>query len=150
MGTLFSSVSTLARRVQTQISISIGENIVATDSQSFIESTGFILTMPELLLADIYALLPPSVERCGSRRVFSNCSHVIRILPNITLTFSAGDLHLLPEDYTRPTGQDDTCELLIGDATSRATIRFDPLMIPGINFRLADTRIILCDSAINL
>ncbi len=74
-------------------------------------------------------------------------------LPSITLTFSAGGLHLLPEDYTRPTGQDDSCQLLIRGLhiwEADQTIRFNPLLIPGINARSTDNEIILCDYAIDL
>jgi len=139
-----------SRRVETRISIAIGENIVATNSSSFVESAGFILTMPQLWLADIYTLLPPSVGEFGSRRVFSNCSHTIQQLPNITLTFSAGGLHLVPQDYTRSIGSNDTCELLIGVMTAFQTVlRINPLMIPGINARSTENEIILCDAAWN-
>jgi hypothetical protein len=78
---------------------------------------------------------------------------MIQRLPSIILTFSSGGLHLLPEDYTRPTGQDNTCELLIRGINlleADQTIRFNPLLIPGINARSTVNEIILCDSAIDL
>ena len=75
-------------------------------------------------------------------------------LPIITLTFTVGGLRLLPEDYTRPAGQDDRCELLIdsapGGSAAGEIISFNPLLIPGINARSTDNEIILCDSAIDL
>ena len=140
-------------RVETRISISIGDNIVATDSVSLLESERFLLTMPHGWAADIFALLPPSRERYGYRTVFTDCAQTRQRLPVITLTFTAGGLRLLPEDYTRQIGQDDTCELLIGRMpvwAANQSVRFNPLLIPGINARSTESEIILCDSAINL
>ena len=141
------------RRGETRISVSIGENMVATDSVSSMDSGNSLLIMPNRWIADILAMLPPSGEEFGYRSVFTDCARTLQRLPIITLTFTAGGLRLLPEDYTRTTGQDDTCELRIGGSLewdADQTIRFNPLLIPGINARSTDNEIILCDSAIDL
>ena len=152
MGTFMHSVTFITRRVATRMTrVSIGANNVANDFLGFMDSEGLLLTMPQSWVADIYALLPPSGEPHGHRRVFSDCAHTIQRLPTITLSFTAGGLRLFPEDYTRQTGQDDTCELLIDRIPAWSAdqmVRFNPLLIPGINGRSTENEIILCDSAI--
>jgi hypothetical protein len=151
----FFSVNVFNSRVMTQVAVSVGENLTAAYFVSYFHSDEFLLTMPQVWLADMYAILPfQSDEQLGSRPVFTDCAQTMQRLPIIVLTFTAGGLRLLPEDYTRPTGQDeDTCELLIGQLPlweAEWTIRFNPLLIPGINARSSDNEIILCDSAIDL
>jgi len=156
MQTVLTEVDSIGRitpRVDTRISVSIGGNVIATDSVSLVGLEGCILIIPIGLLADIFAVLPPTGDRVGYRTVFTDCAQTRQRLPIITLTFTAGGLRLFPEDYTRRTAQEDTCELLIGglaDWEADQTIPFNPLLIPGINTRSTDNEIILCDSAINL
>jgi len=145
------STSRAPPRVETRFSVSIGDNAITTDSVFILDSAGFVLTLPHMWVASIYEALPRSLQQNRFRRtVFSDCANHLQRLPNITLTFSAGSLRLFPEDYTRSTGQDDTCELLIASTYMPQMIWFNPLMIPGINARVAENEITLCDSAINL
>jgi hypothetical protein len=144
-------------RVTTRISVSIGDNVIATDFLSYVGSEGALLRVPRSWVADIYAALPPSAE-FGVRPSFNDCAQTMERLPIITLTFTVGGLRLLPEDYTRRIGQDDRCELLIlrepiplrSYGWAPPMISFNPLLIPGINARATDNEIILCDSAIEL
>jgi len=136
-------------QVETRVSVSIGENVRTADSVSIMDSEGFLLAMPHSWVEDIHEALLWSQVRFRYSTVFRDCANQIQSLPNITLTFSAGGLLLVPEDYTRPTGQHDTCELLV-KGTNDDSLRFNPLMISGINARSTENEIILCDSAINL
>lgn len=135
----------------TRISVSIGENMVANSSVSFHYSEHSLLIMPDTWLANIDAEIRPYFV---PGTVLSNCSHTIPRLPIITISFSAGVVRLVPEDYTRPTGQgEDTCEVLIGQLPlweAEWTIRLNPLLIPGINARSTENEIILCDSSVDL
>jgi len=151
----FVSENVFNPRVVTRVAVSLGENQIATNFVSYFHSDEFLLTMPQVWLAGMFALLPPqSGERLESRTVFIDCAETMQRLPIITLTFTAGGLRLLPEDYTRRTGQEeDTCELLIGQLPeweAEGTIRFNPLLIPGINARSTENEIILCDSSVDL
>ena len=137
--------------VETRVSVSIADNVITADTVTILDSEGYVLTMPNAWIANIYEELPRPLRRERFRTVFSDCANHLQRLPHITLQFSAGGLRLSPADYTRSTGQDDTCELLILNSfRSDQTIRFNPLMIPGINARSTENEIILCDSAINL
>jgi len=149
MTTVIGHTITGGPQVETRVSVSIGENVRTADSVSIMDSEGFLLAMPHSWVEDIHEALLWSHERFLFSTVFRDCANKIQTLPNITLTFSDGGLRLVPEDYTRPTGQDDTCELLI-TSTVGQSIRVNPLMIPGINARSTENAIILCDSAINL
>jgi hypothetical protein len=140
-------------RVETRVSVSIGDNVITTNAVTILDSKEILLTMPHTWVADIYSSLSPYLDRFRYRTVLRGCANNIQRLPVITLTFTAGGLHLFPEDYTRPTDQDDICELMITSAPvwqADQMIRFNPLLIPGINARSTDNEIILCDSALNL
>jgi hypothetical protein len=146
------STGGVAPRVETRISVSIGDNISAIDSVSFVDSERFLLTMPYMWIEN--SGLSPYLELLGHHRPsLPDCANNIHRLPIITLTFSDGGLRLLPEDYTRPIDQDGRCELLIHTIPvdeSDQTVRFNPLMIPGVNARSTDNQIILCDSAVDI
>jgi hypothetical protein len=138
---------TYGQHVLTRISVTLGGNVTATNYSGCLGSDELLLMVPN------FALLPISRVRLGTRMVFRDCAETMQRLPVITLTFTADRLRLLPEDYTRPTGQDDTCELLIGQlplVVGGGTIRFNPLLIPGINARSTENEIMFCDSAINV
>ena len=142
------AIGGIPRGVETRIGISIGDTVFAIDSVTALDSQPFVVTMPYSWIAGIVAMLPDRIDRYPT--VFTDCARTMQRLPIITLTFTAGGLRLLPEDYTRPTGQDDTCAFLIGGIDEDffdQTIRFNPLLIPGINARSTDSEIILCDSA---
>jgi hypothetical protein len=136
---------------ETRVSVAIADNVITTDYVAILHH-GRLLTMPHAWVENFFAELQPGNGQSFYHSVFSNCSLTMQRLPSITLTFPAGRLHLIPEDYTRPTGQDDTCELLIDTIPAWAhdqRVGFNPLLIPGINARSTENEIILCDSAID-
>jgi len=139
-------------QVETRVSVALADNVIRTRYVAILDSDRFLLTMPHTWMANIFEAVSPYFDQMLPGTVFPGCNNMIHRLPTITLTFSAGGLRLVPEDYTRPIGN-DTCELLVGrmpDRTADQTIRFNPLLIPGINARSTENEIILCDSAINL
>jgi len=147
--------SAVRSRAETRVAVSIGDNVITTDSVTILDDwRGFLLALPHTWIANIYAELEAYIDRFQYRTFLTDCANNIHRLPAITLTFTAGGLRLLPEDYTRPTDdQDDFCELLIGAIAVGDTdqsVRFNPLMIPGVNARITQNEIILCDSAIDV
>jgi hypothetical protein len=139
--------------VETRVSVSIADNVITTEYVIISDWGKSLLTMSDTWVANIFAELLPSLERFEYRTVLTDSANNIQRSPVITLTFSAGGLRLLPEDYTRPTDQDYLCELLITSAPfwdADQTIRFNPLLIKGINARSTENEIILCDSSVDL
>jgi len=139
--------------VETRFSFSIAGNVVSTDSVAILDSKGYVLTIPNTWYRIIYTELEPYRVPFESGAVFTDCNQALQRLPIITLTFSTHSLRLLPEDYTAPRYPEilrDTCELLIRaipDSEVDPTIKFNPLMIPGMNARSTENEIILCNSA---
>lgn len=77
-----------------------------------------------------------------------NCSENLGALPDISFAFQSGNFVITPADYTKMTGHDDVCDLLvvIDPEVSSEGIHINPLLVPGINIRITSNEIIICDA----
>ena len=110
-----------------------------------------LLSLPDRRASILFSAIG-SYTIVNDRPRFGDCQRVITHLPQIDIVFSRthdamselGTIPLLPEDYVRNIGG-DSCELLIAHGPS-AMMYFNPLLLSGVNLRISEDQLIICDA----
>jgi hypothetical protein len=118
-------------------------------------TTTSVMTLPSAFMRNILEIIPMGIRLPGEELniFFMNCESTRQLLPNILVTFLQGDqatgmLNIFPEDYTEFT-EDDICVLKLRETfglTSETDMRINLIGMEGINFRVTERQIIICDS----
>ena len=108
-----------------------------------------ILTAPLQSLTQVYdRLLGIEALRPYQLLRFGNCRNTLRHLPPIILMSESLILQIYPDDYTRQIGNDE-CELLLShnEPWEGRIIRFNPVLIKGLNFHASHNQISICEAS---
>lgn len=137
----------------------LGQNMTATFDAFFLQRQRSIIFSPiEYVLSiapeDFVDLFGDVLDMITRDNGFDrpmrieHCSHHLQMFPNVTIDFQhAGNLSLVPADYTRRTS-DDFCELLveIDSRPENVAVYMNPLLIEDMNLRITNDEILICDS----
>jgi hypothetical protein len=113
---------------------------------TMISGTGILVFLPASytqLITDITGVQSSAQEIAN----FADCSRLREVLPVLTLRFLSNNdrIVLYPEDYTR-LNEDNTCGLLVGTFFIERRASINPLLIPQVNVRFTEDKIVFCDT----
>jgi hypothetical protein len=99
----------------------------------------------------INLILDAGAERESQSSLISGCNResLIALLPNILLIFpqSGARIVLYPDDFIRFNIERNECSLDSGSTGSSLGMNLNPLLIPGINFHITQTELLICDDS---